>query len=40
METIFVDDKINFGEIFSDEKGEPIMATAQALYKINEDSEY
>jgi len=40
METLFVDEKINFVEVFTDENGERIRATGKALYKPGEDHEY
>jgi len=40
MESIFVDDNIEFEKVFSDEEGNQIEATGEVLWRINEAREY
>jgi len=36
METIFVDDHINFDEVFTDEEGQKIQVFAEVLYRLSD----
>ena len=36
METIFVDDRINFDEVFTDEEGQKIQVFAEVLYRLSD----
>lgn len=40
METLFVDDLINFSEVFTDEDGEHIVAEAEVLWRLSEHHEF
>ena len=40
METIFIDDNINFTEVFTDEDGLPIKAEAEVLWRLSEQHEF
>ncbi len=40
QEQLFIDDYINFEEVFTDEEGVRISATGQALWRMSEDSAY
>ena len=40
METIFVDDHINFDEVFTDEEGQKIQVFAEVLYRLSDQHEF
>lgn len=40
METLFIDDQINFKQVFTDEQGESIQATGRAFLRADEDQDY